>query len=167
MIGLETEFTLERRLDGALETALAVGSSAPDCDRSWAKYTPGEGGTTELGLDEELAIENGGRRVEGRARNGGVNIVLSGSRVGNEEPDDLELIKATSVVEAGKDLVDGVCISRECMNQMGVFLACLPKGSGTRPSGAGWVASGRPMKAFSGGAPGQFETPMAPANWML
>ena len=73
------------------------------------KYIPGEGGTTELGLDEELAIENGGRRVEGRARDGGVNIVLSGSRVGNEEPDDLELIEATSIVEAGQDLVDSVC----------------------------------------------------------
>lgn len=47
------------------------------------------------------------------------------------------------------------------------MLSTVSNGSGTVLSGAGWVASGRPMKTSSWGAPGQLLTPMAPANWML
>ena len=43
----------------------------------------------------------------------------------------------------------------------------VPNGSGTSPSGAGWVASARPRKTSSWGAPGQFATPTAAANMML
>ncbi len=41
------------------------------------------------------------------------------------------------------------------------------KGSGTSRSGEGAVAAGRPNKKSSCGAPGQLDTPTAPANWML
>jgi hypothetical protein len=40
-------------------------------------------------------------------------------------------------------------------------------GAGTRLSGAGAVALGRPSKNRSRGAPGQLLTPIAPASWML
>ena len=66
-----------------------------------------------MSLDEELAIHDRRRRVEGRARDGRVDIVLSGDGVRNQEPDDLELVEASSVEEAGQNLVDSVCNSRQ------------------------------------------------------
>ena len=96
MIRLETELALERRLHGALNTSLA-----------------GEQGATELSVDEELAVEDGRGGVEGSARDRRVNVVLSSDGVGNQEPDDFELVEASSVEEAGQNLVDSVCNSRQ------------------------------------------------------
>ena len=96
VVGLETEFTLEWGEDGSLETTLA-----------------GERETTELGVDEELTVEDGRGRVEGSAWDGWVNIVLGSNGVGDQEPDNLELVEATSIVEAGQDLVDSICVARE------------------------------------------------------
>ena len=61
-----------------------------------------------MSLDEELAIHDRRRRVEGRARDGRVDIVLSGDGVRNQEPDDLELIEVAGVGEAGQNLVGGI-----------------------------------------------------------
>ena len=99
MIRLETELALERRLHGALDTSLA-----------------GEQGTTKLSVDEELAIEDLRCGVEGSARDSRVNVILGSDGVGNQEPDDLELVEATGVVEAGQDLVDSVCATRKHVN---------------------------------------------------
>ena len=96
MVRLETELALERRLHGALDTSLA-----------------GEQGTTKLSVDEELAIEDLRCGVEGSARDSRVNVVLGSDGVGNQEPDDLELVEASSVEEAGQNLVDSVCMARE------------------------------------------------------
>ena len=59
MVGLQAELALKRRHDGTL-----------DADFSW------EAGATELGVDEELAVKEFRSRVEGRARDGRVNVVL-------------------------------------------------------------------------------------------
>ena len=58
-------------------------------------------------LDEELSIELAGGRVEGRARDGGVNLVLGRNRVRREEVDDLDRGEA-GVAHAREDLVVGV-----------------------------------------------------------
>ena len=92
MVRLEAELALERGHDRTLDAALA-----------------GEGRTAELSVDEELAVEDRGRRVEGRARHGRVDVVLRGDGVCNQEPDDLQLIEATSVVKASQNRVDSVC----------------------------------------------------------
>ena len=96
MVRLETELALERGLHGALDTALA-----------------GEERAAELSVDEELAIEDRRGRVEGCARDRRVDVVLGSNGVGDQEPDNLELIEATSIVEAGQDLVDSICVARE------------------------------------------------------
>ena len=70
---------------------------------------PWEESTTELSLDEELAIHDRGGGVEGRARDGWVDIVLGGCGVSNQEPDGLELVELASVSQASQNLVDGVC----------------------------------------------------------
>ena len=75
-----------------------------------SRTVPGEDGTTELSLDEELAIHEIGGGVEGCAWDGRVNVVLGTGRVGNQEPDGLKLVEATGVVEAGEDRVD-ICKS--------------------------------------------------------
>ena len=92
MVRLQPELALQRAQDRALDAALAVDSRA-----------------AELRVDEELAIENCRRRVERRARDARIDVILCGDGVCNEEPNDLELVKATSIVETGQDLVDGVC----------------------------------------------------------
>ena len=92
MVRLQPELALQRAQDRTLDATLAVDSRA-----------------AELRVDEELAIENRRRRVERRARDTWIDVILCGDGVCNEEPDDLELIEATSIVEAGQDLVDGVC----------------------------------------------------------
>ena len=94
MVGLETEFTLEWGEDGSLDTTLA-----------------GERETTELGVDEELTVEDGRGRVEGSAWDGWVNIVLGSNSVGDQEPDNLELVEATSIVEAIENRGDRVFYS--------------------------------------------------------
>lgn len=118
MVRLETELALERRLHGALNTALS-----------------GEEHAAKLGVDEELAVEDRRRRVEGRARNRRVDVVLSSNRVRNQEPDDLELIETASIEEARQDLVDGVCTP--CKQKLSANDSMHSrKGSGTRLSGA-------------------------------
>ena len=69
---------------------------------------PRESSAAQLSLDEELAIHDRRRRVEGRARDGRVDIVLSGDGVRNQEPDNLELVEVASVGEAGQNLIGGV-----------------------------------------------------------
>ena len=91
-VGLETDLTPERGLD---LTLVSAGS--------------GEERTAELGLNEELSIEYGRRGVERCARDGRVDIVLRSDSVSNQEPDDLQLIEATSVVKASQNRVDSVC----------------------------------------------------------
>ena len=90
MVGLETHLTAEWGDDGALDASLA-----------------GEGLATELGLDEELSVEDGRGGIEGRARDGGVDKVGGGNGVGGEEPDDLEVLEA-DVEEPSEDLVNRV-----------------------------------------------------------
>ena len=96
VVRLETEFALERRHDGSLNATFAR-----------------EYDTTKLSVNEELAIEDLRCGVEGSARDSRVNVVLSSDGVGNQEPDDLELVEASSVEEAGQNLVDSVCNSRQ------------------------------------------------------
>ena len=45
------------------------------------RYTPREQGALELGLDEELAVEQVRGRVERRARDRGVDVVRGGDSV--------------------------------------------------------------------------------------
>ena len=90
VVGLETHLTAERRLDLAL-----VACSA------------GEESAAELGLDEELGVEDGRGRVEGRARDRRVHEVGGSDGVSGEEPDDLEVLEA-DVEEAVQNLVDSV-----------------------------------------------------------
>ena len=45
------------------------------------EYVPWEEGALELGLDEELGVEQVRGRVKGRARDGGVDVVRSGDGV--------------------------------------------------------------------------------------
>ena len=92
MVRLETELALERGLCNTLNTALS-----------------NESGTLELSLDEELAVHDEGSRIERSVRDRGVDVVLCGNRVSNQEPGALELVKLSCVVEASQDLVDGVC----------------------------------------------------------
>ena len=96
MVGLQAELALERGHDGALNTTLA-----------------GEQDAAKLSIDEELAVEDGRSGVEGRARDRRVNVVLGSDGVGNQEPDDLELVETASIVEASENLVDQVCSTRE------------------------------------------------------
>ena len=91
LVGLETELSLERGSGRALDTTLA-----------------GERDAAKLSVDEELAVEDRRGRVERCARDSGVNVVLGSDGVGNQEPDDLELVEASSVEEAGQNLVDSV-----------------------------------------------------------
>ena len=91
VVRLETEFALERRHDGSLNATLAR-----------------EYDTTKLSVNEELAIEDLRCGVEGSARDSGVNVVLGSDGVGNQEPDDLELVEATGVVEASQNSVNVV-----------------------------------------------------------
>ena len=77
MVGLETDLALERRLDLALVCTVTREERA-----------------AELGLDEELGVEERRSRVEGRARDRRVNQVGGSDGVGGEEPDDLEVLEA-------------------------------------------------------------------------
>ena len=90
-VGLETELAVERRLDLALVAARA-----------------GEQRAAELGLDEELSVKDLWSRIEGCARNGGVDLVGGGDGVSREQPHDFEILEA-DVEHAGQDLVDSVC----------------------------------------------------------
>ena len=58
-------------------------------------------------LEEELRIKRAERRVERRARNSRVHVVLSGRAVRSEERDDL-VGKEAGVEHAQENLVDGV-----------------------------------------------------------
>ena len=94
-VGLEAQLAVQRGLDLALVPARAGEDRAP-----------------ELGLDEELGVEELGGRVEGRAGDGGVDVVGGGDGVRGEEGDDLGGREAADarerVLEAGEDAVDGV-----------------------------------------------------------
>ena len=90
-VGLETELAVERRLDLALVAPRA-----------------GEERAAELGLDEELSVEELGCRVEGRPGDGGVDVVGGRDGVRGEEGNDLSSGEASSIGEAGQDAVDGV-----------------------------------------------------------
>ena len=63
-VGLQPDLAAQRRLDLALVAARA-----------------GEERAAELGLDEELGVEDGGSRVEGDTRDSGVNVVGTGDGV--------------------------------------------------------------------------------------
>lgn len=91
VIGLKAHLALEGRLHGALDAGLA-----------------GEEYATELGVDEELTVEQSGCRVEGCARDGRVDIVSSAGGVGDESPDSLERVEFKGIVHAVEDLVNQV-----------------------------------------------------------
>lgn len=91
MVGLETDLAGESRLDLTLVAARA-----------------GEENTAELGLNEELGVELAGGRVKRQAGHGRIYIVGGGNRVCGEQPDSLELVEFAGIVEASKDLIDGV-----------------------------------------------------------
>ena len=90
-VGLETELAVERRLDLALVAARA-----------------GEQRAAELGLDEELRVEELGGGVEGRSGDGRVDVVGSRDGVRSQERDDLGGGEASGVRETGEDAVDSV-----------------------------------------------------------
>ncbi len=90
-VGLQPDLAAERGLDLALVAPRA-----------------GEERAAELGLDEELGVEELGRRVEGRSGDGGVDVVGSRDGVRGEEGDDLSGGEASGVGETRKDAVDGV-----------------------------------------------------------
>ena len=98
---------------------------------------PRESSAAQLSLDEELAIHDRGGGVEGRARDGWVDIVLGGGGVSNQEPDGLELVEATGISKAGQDFVYIVCGEGQYYCIIGRSGRYSRKGSGTRPSGAG------------------------------
>ena len=95
VVRLEAQLAVQRGLDLALVPARAGEDRAP-----------------ELGLDEELGVEELGGRVEGRAGDGGVDVVSGGDGMRGEEGDDLGGREAADarerVLEAGEDAVDGV-----------------------------------------------------------
>ena len=68
MVRLEAELALEWGLHGTLDTALA-----------------GEERAAKLRLDEELSVKDARSRVEWRARDGRVDVVLSGNGVARNE----------------------------------------------------------------------------------
>ena len=72
------------------------------------RYAPREQGALELGLDEELAIEQVRGRVERRARDSGVDVVRTRNGVRSKERDDLEGREASCIVEAGQNVGDAV-----------------------------------------------------------
>ena len=76
VVRLETHLAAEGRGHRALNTAAA-----------------GEGLAAELGLDEELSVKDLWSRVEGCARDGGVDLVGGSDRVGGEEPYNLEVLE--------------------------------------------------------------------------
>ena len=90
VVRLQPHLALERGLDLTLVPARA-----------------GEESATELGLDEELGVEELGGRVEGRARNRRVDEVGRSDRVGREQPDGLDRVEA-GVSHAGEESVGGV-----------------------------------------------------------
>lgn len=50
---------------------------------------PREPGTHELGLDEELSIEDTGSRVEGQAVSSGVNVIGSSNGVTRDKTESI------------------------------------------------------------------------------
>ena len=90
MVRLQTHLAAEGRGHRTLDAALA-----------------GEGLAAQLRLEEELGVEDLGRRVEWRARDGRVDEVSGGDGVRREEPDDLEVLEA-NIEEALQNLVNGV-----------------------------------------------------------
>ena len=89
-VGLETDLAGEGGLDLTL-----VGAGS------------GEERTAELGLDEELGVEDGRGRVEGRARDRRVDEVGGSDGVSGEEPDDLEVLEA-DIEHTCQDFINGV-----------------------------------------------------------
>ena len=91
VVGLEADLAVERGHHLALVRAVAREERA-----------------AHLHLDEDLRVEDSRSRVEGSAGDGRVDVVRSGDGVRCEERDDLCRRKATRVIEAGKDVLDGV-----------------------------------------------------------
>ena len=82
MVRLKTNFAGEGRLDLALVAAGAVGPrSETSGGDNRPDDVPWEEDTAELSFDEELGVENVRRRVEGRARDGGIDVVGGGDSV--------------------------------------------------------------------------------------
>ena len=105
-VRLETDLAADRGLDLALVAPRA-----------------GEERAAELGLDEELGVEELGGGVEGRSGDGRVDVVGGGDGVRSEERDDLGGGEASGVREAGEDAVDGVERLRD--GQVGSGLGCI------------------------------------------
>ena len=72
------------------------------------EHLPNEASTSELGLDEELSVENVRGRVEGRSGDGRVNEISGCDGVRGEEGNDLGRGEASGVSKAGEDAVDGI-----------------------------------------------------------
>ena len=68
----------------------------------------GNTNTLQKNFEEDLSVERERRRIKGSAGDGRVDMVRSGDGVRCEERDDLCRRKATRVIEAGKDVLDGV-----------------------------------------------------------
>ena len=90
MIRLQTHLATERGRHLAVDTALS-----------------GERLATELGLDEELGVEDSGGRVEGRARDRVVDAVGCSNSVCRKQPHDLEVLEA-DIEHTCQDFINGV-----------------------------------------------------------
>ena len=75
--------------------------------RGILRVRPGETNTLELHLDEELRVEDGGRGVERRAGDGGVDVVGGRDGVRGEERNDFGGGEA-GVAHSAEDLGDAV-----------------------------------------------------------
>ena len=86
VVGLETHLTDERRLDFTLVATtsgllLSLISMESICQVKPMESLPWEAGSAELGLEEELGVEDLRGRVEGNSWDGGVDEVGSGDGV--------------------------------------------------------------------------------------
>ena len=108
-VRLETEFSRKWRKNLALVDTVArsEGSGQESLSKQRQTRTLRLASWLKAHLEEELRIKRAERRVERRARNSRVHVVLSGRAVRSEERDDL-VGKEAGIEHAQEYLVDGV-----------------------------------------------------------
>ena len=134
---METEFTLERGLDGALETALAVGWSAPNRDGPSASTYPGkEVPRSWVSMKNWVSKISG---VESKGVRGMVVSTLSAAATvwAERSQTTSKSWKPTSSKRAKMESTVSGLKKSEIASNFYVSDVYAPNGSGTSPSGAG------------------------------
>lgn len=107
-VGLQTEFTTERRFDFTLVATSSVGKLLILVKAMLIRINrclPWEESTTELSLDEELSIEDLGGRVEGGSGDGLVNVIGSSDGVRSKKGNDFSGAEVACISESSKNFV--------------------------------------------------------------